>query len=73
MSWVIVSRTSGEAVAEVFDSRTVEKLDADKYKAVPAMEYLAALNASVRAGSGRPGQGSRSVSEMTVAVGIGKR
>lgn len=42
-SWVIITKT-GQAVCEIFDGNLVKALDTEKYKAVPIIDYLAALN-----------------------------
>lgn len=41
---MIVNKETGEAVVELFDKRNVERINAEKYKAVPSGEYLASLN-----------------------------
>lgn len=43
-SWVIVEIATGKAVMETFDARLVKALNADRYRAVRAGEYLASLN-----------------------------
>src|SRR5690606_23787732 len=44
-SWMIVDRTTGKAVTEIFkDSKAIKFLNRDKYDAVPADKYLASLN-----------------------------
>lgn len=44
-SWVIVDRGTGKAVAEIFrNDKAINNINFDKYRAVPAGEYLASLN-----------------------------
>lgn len=44
-SWVIRNRETGEMVMEAFDRKTVERLNTDKYEAVPVAQHLAEINA----------------------------
>lgn len=52
-SWVIVNKATGEAVFETFSPKLfrliTEGENAEKYEAVPALEYLQALNARIKA------------------------
>ena len=43
-SWVIVDKTTGHSVCELFDEALVKALNTDKYKAVPILEWLQSLN-----------------------------
>lgn len=43
-SWVIRNKETKEVLCEVFTKRIVEKLNTDKYEAVPILEYLVSLN-----------------------------
>jgi len=47
-SWVIVSKQSGKAVLETFDSSLVNCINQKLYKAVPILEYLQNLNKSLK-------------------------
>lgn len=47
-SWVIVSRSDGMPIMEVFDHRLIDRLNVEKYRAVPIGEYLAELNSAIR-------------------------
>lgn len=50
-SWVIVLRASRKAVAETFSAATARQAHArPDLAAIPAHEYLAGLNAAIRAG-----------------------
>lgn len=46
-SWVIVDRVTAEPVCELFTESLVNKLS-PAYRAVPILEYLAALNLQSR-------------------------
>ena len=46
-SWVIVSRATGHAVMETFSRATVDKINTEKYQAVPILEYLQSLNKAI--------------------------
>ena len=48
-SWVIVERSTGRAVAETFSARVAGAVNAEKYEAVPILEYLHGLNERIRA------------------------
>lgn len=43
-SWVIRNKQTGEVIAETFDRKKVDALNAAKYEAVPIREHLAGLN-----------------------------
>ncbi len=43
-SFVIVSKATGEAVAEVFNRKAVSKINTAKYDVVPILQYLQSLN-----------------------------
>ena len=43
-SWIIRNKITGEVVAETFNKHTADSINAVKYEAVPALEYLASLN-----------------------------
>jgi hypothetical protein len=47
-SWVIVSKQSGKAVLETFDSSLVNCINQKLYKAVPILEYLQNFNKSLK-------------------------
>lgn len=44
MSWVIVRKSDGKAVFEVFNKLLTTRVNQTKYKVLPAMEYLVSLN-----------------------------
>ena len=46
-SWVIVEITTGKAVFETFNEKLTKKINLDKYKVVPILDYLYALNRSI--------------------------
>jgi len=48
VSWVIVSKQSGKAILETFDSSLVNCINQKLYKAVPILEYLQNLNKSLK-------------------------
>ena len=43
-SWVIRERATGKVVMETFNAKVIEKLNAERYEAVPILEYLQSLN-----------------------------
>jgi hypothetical protein len=43
-SWIITRTSSGETICELFDSRTVAKINTDAYRVETAREYLERLN-----------------------------
>ena len=43
-SWVIKDNYSGEVLFETFDEFLVSKLNTEKYRAIPILEYLVSLN-----------------------------
>ncbi len=43
-SWVIVRKSTGEAVLETFCRTVADKVNTDAYNVVPIGEYLASLN-----------------------------
>lgn len=47
MSWVIVEIATNKAVMETWNRKIVAALNTEKYRAVPIMEYLTALNAEI--------------------------
>ena len=47
-SWIIIDRETGRAVFETWNRTTAEAINADKYAALPAKEYLASLNAPAK-------------------------
>jgi hypothetical protein len=49
-SWVIVEIATGKAVFETFNEKLTKKINLDKYKVVPILEYLVALNRSIKEG-----------------------
>lgn len=47
MSWIIVEIETGKAVLETWNRKIAAAINADKYRAVPALEYLAGLNKKI--------------------------
>ena len=43
-SWVLVELSTGKAIYETWSEAIADKVNTDKYKAVPIMEYLQGLN-----------------------------
>ena len=54
-SWVIKEKGTGRIVAETFDKRKVDRLNTDKYEAVPIGEHLASLNRKPTEATAEPG------------------
>lgn len=48
-SWVICDRATGAAVLETYSPRLVACINTAKYRAVPVLEYLQALNRQIAA------------------------
>jgi len=47
-SWVIVENATGNAIFETFNPAIADKINRDKYSAVPILQYLQALNKSLK-------------------------
>jgi hypothetical protein len=48
-SWIVVSVATGEAVVELFDARTLQHINRDKYRVMCAHQYLTELHRKVNA------------------------
>jgi len=49
-SWVIVKRSTGEAIYEIFSPKTAETIKekhSDQYKVIPILQYLQDFNRSI--------------------------
>ena len=56
-SWVIQEKATGRVLFETFSARVAEAINRTRYEAVPILEYLQALNRSIklsRADAGYP-------------------
>ena len=51
MSYIILNKTTGQAVAEIYDTRKLAYLNTQKYRAMPAYVYLCQLNRQIKAKS----------------------
>lgn len=49
-SWVITRKADGAIIMETFNAAIVRALNTERYEAVPILQHLQRLNASVRAG-----------------------
>ena len=47
-SWMIVNKLTGESVIELFNPDIVAKINTDKYKAVPILDYLVGIAQSIK-------------------------
>jgi len=47
-SWIIRNKNTGEVLFETFDKEKVDKLNTDKYEAVPALKYLQEINSNIK-------------------------
>ena len=47
-SWVIVERSTGNALFETFNPKLVAAINTIRYQVVPILEYLQALNAEIK-------------------------
>lgn len=43
-SWIIRNKATGAVVMETFNADIIKKINAEKYEAVPVLEYLASMN-----------------------------
>ena len=50
-SWVIVSKGTGNAVAETFLRNVAEAVNREKYDVLPVGEYLGGLNKRIKEGA----------------------
>lgn len=50
MSYVIVDKRTGQSVCEIWQKSVADKINTDKYRAVPIMEYLQQINRDIKAG-----------------------
>lgn len=44
MSWIILEKETSKVICELFDKRSIDKLNTEKYVAVSAYDYLCNLN-----------------------------
>ena len=47
-SWIIVETKTKAVIFETFEAKTVKAINKKKYAAIPTLEYLQALNKSLR-------------------------
>jgi hypothetical protein len=47
-SWVIINKTTRQAVFETFNENTAKAVNTRLYEAVPILEYLQQLNRSIK-------------------------
>ena len=47
-SWIIVNKATRQAVFETFNENTAKAVNAKLYEALPALQYLQALNRSIK-------------------------
>ena len=47
-SWVIVEKTTNKAIFETFSEKTAKSINADKYKAIPILQYLQDFNRGLK-------------------------
>lgn len=43
-SWIVIDRSTGRAVGEFFERKTVERINFEKYQVLTAQQHLASLN-----------------------------
>lgn len=43
-SWVVRNKATGEVILETYNPKLVAALNAEKYEAVPILQYLQSLN-----------------------------
>ena len=47
VSWVVVDKATGKPVAEIYEQRTVERINTEKYEIWTAYEWLVHYNHSI--------------------------
>jgi hypothetical protein len=47
-SWIIVNRTTGEAVLETWSEKVTAAINTKKYQVMTAYDYLCNLNANIK-------------------------
>jgi len=47
-SWVIINKATRQGVFETFNENTAKAVNAKLYEAVPILQYLQAINASIK-------------------------
>jgi len=47
-SWIIVNKATRQAVFETFNENTAKAVNTKLYEALPALQYLQALNRSIK-------------------------
>lgn len=47
-SWIIRERATGRVLCEVFNRCTLDKLNCERYEAVPIYDYLTGLNRAIQ-------------------------
>jgi Ca2+-binding EF-hand superfamily protein len=52
-SWVIIEISTGEAIFETYIEKMVSAINTEKYRAVPIVEYLGALNKTIKVAAER--------------------
>jgi hypothetical protein len=50
--WVIVRKSTEEAVFETFNKKTAGAINQEKYRAVPILEHLGNINKRIRGADG---------------------
>ncbi len=45
-SWIVVDRSTGQAVLETFNRQTAEAINQERYEVLTALQYLSGLNQS---------------------------
>lgn len=48
MSWMICRKSDGVAIVEVWNKSVADKINTEKYVAIPARQYLEELNRKVK-------------------------
>ena len=48
-SWIVVNRSTGEAILETFSEKVTAAINTKKYQVMTAYDYLCNLNANIKA------------------------
>lgn len=48
MNWIVVRKSDGVAVCELFSKKSADNVDREKYEIKPALDYLVELNAALK-------------------------
>ncbi|MFA9203003.1 MAG: hypothetical protein ACEQSD_03280 [Flavobacteriales bacterium] len=53
MSWIVVRKADGVAVAELFTKKSADKIDRQIYEVKTALDYLNSVNAALKSNAAK--------------------